>query len=149
MLIATLYLVSIAGSEVGAREPAPVVVKEVISTMKNDVGQAITVPSGQLQLVVSTYDIVPGGRLPQHKHPFQRYAYVIQGALNVQQVGSSSRVYHAGEFVVESVNRWHFGQAIGEIPVKLLVIDQLPPGRKATVLRSQTHRLRPSPPAQF
>ena len=64
----------------------------------------------------------------------------------VEQVGSSSsRVYHAGEFVVESVNRWHFGQAIGEVPVKLLVIDQLPPGRKATVLRSDRTDGRPQP----
>ena len=113
--------------------------KEIVRTTKNDVGQAITVPSGHLQLVVSTYDIAPGARLPEHKHPFERYAYVIQGDLMVEQVGSSPRVYHAGEFVVESVNRWHFGQAIGEVPVKLLVIDQLPPGRKATVLRSRPH----------
>ena len=83
---------------------------------------------------------MPGARLPQHKHLFERYAYVIQGDLIVEQVGSSSsRVYHAGQFVVESVNRWHFRQAIGEVPVELLVIDQLPPGRKATVLRSRPH----------
>ena len=109
MLVAGLCLTAVAGSDVSAREPAPVVVKEIVRTTKNDVGQAITVPSGHLQLVVSTYDIAPGARLPQHKHPFERYAYVIQGDLMVEQVGSSSRVYHAGEFVVESVNRWHFG----------------------------------------
>ena len=34
---------------------------------------------GHLQLVVSTYDIAPAARLQQHKHPFERYAYVIQG----------------------------------------------------------------------
>jgi quercetin dioxygenase-like cupin family protein len=110
MFVAGLCLTSVAGSDVRAREPAPVVVKEIVRTMKNDVGQAITVPSGHLQLVVSTYDIAPGARLPQHKHPFERYAYVIQGDLMVEQVGSPSRVYHAGQFVVESVNRWHFGR---------------------------------------
>ena len=59
MLVAGLCLTSVAGSDVSAREPAPVVVKEIVRTMKNDVGQAITVPSGHLQLVVSTYDIAP------------------------------------------------------------------------------------------
>jgi quercetin dioxygenase-like cupin family protein len=113
-------------------------VTEIVRTKKNDIGQAITVPSGHLELVVSTYEIAPGARLPQHKHPFERYAYVIQGDLMVEQVGASSRVYHAGQFVAESVNRWHFGQAIGEVPVKLLVIDQLPPGRAATTLRPRT-----------
>ena len=138
MLVAGLCLTAVAGSDVNAREPAPVVVKEIVRTMKNDVGQAITVPSGHLQLVVSTYDIAPGARLPAQAS-VRALCVVIQGDLMVEQVGSSSRVYHAGEFVVESVNRWHFGQAIGEVPVKLLVIDQLPPGRKATVLRSRTH----------
>jgi quercetin dioxygenase-like cupin family protein len=135
MLVAGLCLASVAGSDVGAKERAPVVVKEIVKTMKNDAGQAITLPRGRLQLVVSTYEIAPGARLSQHKHPFQRYAYVIQGRLKVEEVGSSSRIYHAGEFVVESVNRWHFGETVGETPVKLLVIDQLPPGRKATVPR--------------
>ena len=60
MLVAGLCLTSVAGSNVSAREPAPVVAKEIVRTMKNDVGQAITVPSGHLQLVVSTYDIAPG-----------------------------------------------------------------------------------------
>jgi quercetin dioxygenase-like cupin family protein len=119
-----------------ARQSAPVVVKEIVKTMKNDAGQAITLPRGRLQLIVSTYEIAPGARLPQHKHQFQRYAYVIQGRLLVEQIGSSSRIYHAGEFIAESVNRWHFGETVGPTPVKLLVIDQLPPGRKATVLRA-------------
>ena len=119
-----------------AKEAAPVVVKEIVKTMKNDAGQAIALPRGPLQLVVSTYDIAPGAKLPQHKHPFQRYGYVLQGDLKVQQLGSSARIYHAGEFIAESVDRWHVGETVGEVPVKLLIIDQLPPGRKATVLKA-------------
>ncbi|WP_049768208.1 hypothetical protein [Methylocella silvestris] len=61
---------------------------------------------------------------------------MLQGDLKVQQLGSSARIYHAGEFIAESVDRWHVAETVGEVPVKLLVIDQLPPGRKATVLTS-------------
>ncbi len=135
--LAGLFLAPFACSDASAQDP--IVVKEIVKTTQNAVGQPITLPRGRLQLVVSTYDIAPGARLPQHKHPFQRYAYVLQGDLLVQQVGSSSRVYHAGEFIAESVARWHFGETVGETPVKLLVIDQLPPGRKATVLRAPPH----------
>ena len=135
MLVAGLCLTSVAGSDVSAREPAPVVVKEIVRTMKNDVGQAITVPNGH-QCRPMTSRRAPDCRSTSIRSSAM---YVIQGDLMVEQVGASPRVYHAGEFVVESVNRWHFGQAIGEVPVKLLVIDQLPPGRKATVLRSRTH----------
>ncbi len=137
MLAAALCLAALAAAE--AQEGAAIAVNEIVKTMKNDAGQAIALPHRPLQLVVSIYTIAPGARLPQHKHPFQRYAYVLRGDIKVEQVGSSSKLYHAGEFIVESVNRWHFGEAVGETPVKLLVIDQLPPGRKATVQRPQAH----------
>ena len=53
----------------------------------------------------------------------------------VAQVGRSSRTYHAGDMVVESVGRWHYGENVGTVPVRLLVIDQVPRGRATTVLR--------------
>ena len=74
-------------------------------------------------------------RLPQHKHPFQRYAHVLQGELRVRQINGSARIYRAGRFVAEIVGRWHYGEALGAVPVRLLVIDQLQPGRKATIVR--------------
>ena len=135
MLAGGLCAASVFGGDIGAAARSQVVVKEIVKTMQNDVGQAIVLPRGHLQLFVSTYGIAPGARLPQHKHPFQRYAYVIQGRIRVVQAGSSSRIYHAGEFIVESVNRWHYGEAVGATPVKLLVIDQLPRGRDATLLQ--------------
>lgn len=134
-LAGCLCMASVFGGDINAAARSQVVVKEIVKTMKNDVGQAIILPRGHLQLVVSTYGIAPGARLPQHKHPFQRYAYVIRGRIRVVQAGSSSRIYHAGEFIAESINRWHYGEAVGATPVKLLVIDQLPPGRSATLLQ--------------
>jgi quercetin dioxygenase-like cupin family protein len=116
-----------------------VVVKEIVDSFSNDAGQRIRLPSGPLRLVVSTYDIAPGALLPWHKHPYQRYAYVVEGDLTVDQAGRGPRVYHAGEFVAESVNRWHFGENAGTTNVRLVVIDQLPPGKAATVLKPHTH----------
>ena len=134
---AALSTLALCAMSSQALEAPPVVVKELSKAIANDVGQPIRLPRGKLQLVVSTYDIAPGAKLPQHKHPYQRYAYVLQGELNVVQVGRSSRIYKSGEFIAESVNRWHFGETVGTAPVKLLVIDQLPPGRASTLLRDK------------
>jgi quercetin dioxygenase-like cupin family protein len=112
-----------------------VAVKEIVNSAFNDAGQPIRLPGGSLRLVVSTYDIPPGAKLPWHKHPYQRYAYVAEGDLTVDQAGRGPRVYHAGEFVAESVNLWHFGENAGTATVRLLVIDQLPPGKAATILK--------------
>jgi quercetin dioxygenase-like cupin family protein len=43
-------------------------------------------------------------------------------------------VFGPGDFLVEAVGQTHFGVALGSEPVKLLVIDQTPPGKTNTVL---------------
>lgn len=133
-------ILSMAFNMVGAavaKEPAPPteVVTEIARATKTATGQPITLPQGPLEVVASMYTLAPGVRLPEHKHPYQRYAYILEGQLMVQQGDSASRVYHAGEFVIESVDRWHFGATVGAVPVKLLVIDQLPPGGEVTIDR--------------
>ena len=135
--LAALCALILGGPIAQALEASPVVVKELSKSLTNDVGQPIRLPRGKLQLVVSTYDIAPGAKLPQHRHPYQRYAYVLQGELNVVQVGRTSRIYKPGEFIAESVDRWHYGETVGTVPVKLLVIDQLPPGKASTLLRDK------------
>jgi len=134
--VAILGLAFIAVGPSIAEERAPAeVVTEIARATKTAAGQPITLPQGPLEVVASIYALAPGVRLPEHKHPFQRYAYVLEGALMVQQADSSSRIYRPGEFIIESVDRWHFGATVGEAPVKLLVIDQLPPNAEATVER--------------
>ncbi len=127
-------LVSVGASLAEQRAPAEVVT-EIARTTKTATGQPITLPQGRLEVVASIYALAPGARLPEHKHPFQRYAYVLEGELRVQQADSSSRLYRAGEFIVESVDGWHFGAVAGTVPVRLLVIDQAPPGGDVTINR--------------
>jgi hypothetical protein len=57
--------------------------------------------------------------LPEHKHPFPRYAYVLAGALRV-----------------EAIDQWHRGTSLDNGPVKLLVIDQVPGDVPNTVMRN-------------
>jgi len=137
-LVAILTLSSTVGAaDAEERLPAEQVT-EIARTTKTATGQPIALPQGPLEVVASIYTLAPGLRLPEHKHPFQRYAYVLEGELMVQQTGSSSRIYRAGEFVVESVDSWHYGATVGGAPVKLLVIDQSPPGAEITVDRPAT-----------
>jgi quercetin dioxygenase-like cupin family protein len=133
--VATLGLALVSSGASPAQERASgEVVTEIARTTKTATGQPITLPPGPLQVVATIYSLAPGVKLPAHKHPFQRYAYVLEGELTVQQADSASRVYRAGDFIVESVDGWHFGAA-GTGPVKLLVIDQAPPGGEITIDR--------------
>ena len=76
--------------------------------------------------------------LPVHRHPFSRYAVVLEGVLRVARPGHAEVTdYRAGEVVVEMVDEWHYGTNIGTVPVRLIVIDQVEAGSPATVLQEK------------
>ena len=93
-------------------------------------GQPYSVPSGQLQVTSQTVVIPAGGALGVHKHPWPRFAYVQEGTLRVTNDDAHvTRDFKAGEFVVEAIGQWHHAEVVGDQAVKLLVIDQTPPGK--------------------
>ena len=123
------------GGAVAAEEPS-VQVKTLYSGTENAAGQPIELPRGPLKLIVSEYDIAPGAVLPVHRHPYQRYAYVEAGTLRVTNADTgAATVYQTGDVIVEMVDLWHTGANVGTEMVRLLVIDQVPPGEANTILR--------------
>lgn len=105
-------------------------------TTRTSVDQPIALPQGTAQVSAVTVDIPVGEQLPVHKHPWPRYGYVLSGTLQVTYPGLDKTLrFSAGDFVVEGVNVWHYGQAVGPDPVRLLVIDQAPPGQSNTLLQ--------------
>jgi hypothetical protein len=60
---------------------APVTGNPVLTTTQTAAGQPIPLPDGTAQVTVSEFEIAPGARLPVHKHPFPRMAYVLAGHL--------------------------------------------------------------------
>ena len=100
-------------------------------------GQPLTVPTGALQVRVSKTTIPVGAMLPPHKHPYPRYAYILEGEIEVTnlETGLVAR-FKAGDFAIESRDQWHKGQAVGDKAAVLLVIDQAPPGAANVVMKA-------------
>ena len=99
-------------------------------------GQPIVLPKGNVEVIAWLYEIPAGAKLPVHKHPSARYAYVLAGTLRVATPDESrSWEYRAGDFIVEMIDAWHYGTNIGSDPVRLLVIDQVEAGQGNTILR--------------
>lgn len=123
-------------SPLHAQETAPVVVKQVMSATINSAGQPIHLPQGDAQVLVSTYDIAAGAVLPEHKHPFPRFGYVLAGTLRITNIETGeTRDYKPGDFILESVGQWHKATTVGSEPVRLLVIDMQQPGTNNVVLK--------------
>ncbi|MEQ8345022.1 MAG: cupin domain-containing protein [Sneathiellaceae bacterium] len=123
-------------AETVADGPRPVAVTQLLATRTTATGQPLKLPGGDVQAIFSEYLIQPGAVLPVHRHPYSRYAYVLEGRLRVARPGHAEMSdYAAGDVVAEMVDEWHFGTNIGEGPLRLLVIDQVPAGLPATELR--------------
>ena len=131
-----LGFVCVSAASAAALTPQTPVTTPIVKTDTTIIGQKIEVPKNPT-LVATSLVFAPGARTPVHKHLYPHYAYVEEGTLTIvnTQTGKSYDV-KAGSFFAEMIDTWHYGINKGAVPVRLLVIDQLPTGVKAnTVLK--------------
>jgi len=113
-----------------------VVVTPLLSTAVTSSGQPIVLPAKDATVIVSTYEIAAGAKLPEHKHHYPRYGYLLTGELRVTNTDTGKvQIYRTGDFIVEAIDQWHHAQSIGVGPAKLLVIDQVEHAANNVMLR--------------
>jgi quercetin dioxygenase-like cupin family protein len=128
-----LCFLLLAGPAAAAGEPVATPVGTFTTTNS---GQPILLPRGPAQVTVTRVEIPAGASLPVHKHPHPRYAWVLEGRIRVTNLDTGGAVeYGPGGVIIEARGQWHTGTALGTEPVRLLVIDQTPPGEANTVRR--------------
>jgi quercetin dioxygenase-like cupin family protein len=111
-------------------------VDPLLSTEQTSSGQPIVLPHGDAEVITSMYEIPVGAKLPEHKHIYQRYGYLLSGQLRITNTETGKSVdFKPGDFIIESRGQWHKAENTGTEPIKLLVIDQVKPGQNNTVLR--------------
>jgi quercetin dioxygenase-like cupin family protein len=132
-----LTLWALSSHAASGDDPAKnVSVKPVLSTSITSSGQPIVLPAKDPTVIVSEYEIAKGATLPEHKHPYPRYGYVLAGEIRITNTDTGkSEVYKAGDFIIEAINQWHHAENIGNEPVKLLVIDQVEHADSNVVMR--------------
>jgi quercetin dioxygenase-like cupin family protein len=80
------------------------VVKPILSTTVTSSGQPIVLPQKDVNLIVSMYEIAKGATLPEHKHLYPRYGYVLAGEIRITNSDTGkSETYKAGDFIVDVV----------------------------------------------
>jgi quercetin dioxygenase-like cupin family protein len=115
---------------------SPVTVTPVFSSANTIADQPVTLPQGPVVVTSSIFTIEAGASLPVHRHAFPRYGYVLAGTLTInnRETGKIQK-FHAGDFIIESVSKWHSGANTGPDQLQLLVIDQAPAGAVTTEVR--------------
>ncbi len=128
-LIAGAMIAMAASTMTASSSESKVVVTPVTRTTTTMTGQPIALPDGNPEVTVSIYEIPPGARLPQHRHPSIRYGYMLSGRLQVTNADTGTvSDFRQGDFIVESLGQWHSAVNPGNEAIRLLVIDQAPVG---------------------
>jgi quercetin dioxygenase-like cupin family protein len=119
-------------------------VDPLLSTSVTSSGQPIVLPHGHVKVITSMYEVPPGAKLPEHKHNYPRYGYLLSGELRITNIEAGKSVtYKPGDSIIESVGQWHKAENIGTEPIKLLVIDQVAKGHdNNTILKKQHAAMR-------
>ena len=129
-----LILAGAAGVALATQPTNGPVVTPVITTTETMSGQTIEVPAHP-KVIVTIAVIPPGGILPVHKHPYARYGYLLEGELTATMLASGKHLmFKQGDVLIESRGEWHSAVNTGNVPAKLLVIDQVPHNVKSNVI---------------
>jgi quercetin dioxygenase-like cupin family protein len=94
----------------------------LLSTEETILGQPITYPTGTPLITSAIITLPPGGQTGWHEHSIPLYAYILEGELTVDYGPEGTRVYRAGEAVMEAIDWAHNGTSTGTVPVRILAV---------------------------
>jgi quercetin dioxygenase-like cupin family protein len=134
IFLSAVFLASTISIAQAADKP---IVTPLASTTQTMTGQQIEVPANP-QVIATLVEIPPGAKLPEHKHPYARYGYVLEGTLTGTETETGKvYTYSQGQFIVEMRDQWHSAVNNGNVPVRVLVIDQVPVGTTTNTVQKQ------------
>lgn len=94
------------------------------------IGQKIEVPKNPM-VIFSSSTFAPGARTPVHKHLYPHYVCIEAGTLTIVSSETGKEYPMAsGACFLEMLDKWHYGINKGTVPVKTMVVDQVPAGVK-------------------
>jgi quercetin dioxygenase-like cupin family protein len=114
---------------------ADVVRTPLLKTETTYAGQPIVYPkTDHPEVQAFRVELPPGKETGWHKHPVPCYTYILSGTIVVDMEGGVSKTFHAGDAVVESVDKPHNGRNEGTEPVKMIMFVT---GEKGTPISVQ------------
>jgi quercetin dioxygenase-like cupin family protein len=143
IILSGLILLAAACAPVGAQTappgqhamPAKVVTTLILRSGQTISGQPLKLPQGPAEMAAAAIEIAAGGATPIHQHPWSRFVYVEKGPVRVVNHDTGATLdFQAGQVLPEVVGQWHEARALAA-PVRLIVIDIVPPGASNTIMR--------------
>lgn len=119
------------GREDRRQAQLPGVPRPPVRLIADNSGGPITMPDGPLRVMVHRCEIQPGATLQWLRHPHQRYVYVEQGQLQLEDLAGHRQLYGPGEMLVEQRDVVHRATNCGQRILSLIVFDYVPQAQRA------------------
>jgi quercetin dioxygenase-like cupin family protein len=86
------------------------------------IGQPIVYPAGKAKVAAPLVPLPPGGETGWHVHAVPLFATILDGALTVDYGSKGTKLYKAGDSLLEAVDWPHNGTNRGTVPVRILAV---------------------------
>lgn len=116
-----------------AREAAPVV-QTLLSSSQTIAGEIIGYPSGTpARITAAIVTFAPGQETGWHTHGVPTFGYILDGELSVDYGSKGTRVYKAGDALLEAIGHPHNGRNTGAVPMRILAVFMGAEGAKTSI----------------
>lgn len=123
-----------AAAEIAAAREAAPVVQALLSSGQTIAGETISYPSGApARITAAIVTFAPGQETGWHTHGIPAFGYILDGELTVDYGDQGSRLYKAGDALLEAIDRPHNGRNTGSVPMRILAVFMGAEGTKTSI----------------
>lgn len=104
-------------------DTAPYPTSEVFLGNQTVIGQTIAYPAGTPLVNAVIVPLAPGGQSAWHIHGTPLFGFILEGELTVDYGSKGTRVYRAGEALLEAVDWPHQASNRGNVLTRILAVN--------------------------
>lgn len=113
-------------------------VTPLVASSETIMGEQIVYPTGRpAKVTAAVVELAPGGETGWHTHGVPTFGYVLEGELTVDYGEKGTRVYRAGDAVLEAIAIPHNGRNTGAGPMRILALFMGADGLRTSVPYSE------------
>jgi len=109
----------------------------LLSTSETIIAQPFAYPEGEARITAAIVTMLPGKETGWHHHEVPLFAYILEGELIVDYGADGTKLYRAGDSLIEAFKTRHNGKNTGTVPVRLIAVFAGAEGAANTVVDGQ------------
>ena len=134
-IVLALAILAVTSYRASTREEAAA----LLDTGKTVLGQTFSYPtSAPAKVTAAIVTMLPGEATGWHKHDVPMFGYILEGEVTVDYGPAGTRVYRAGDALVEAIDWEHNGRNTGGGNARILAVFMGAEGVPNTVLLNKT-----------